>query len=171
MLHSGRGLSVWKEPCGLHQASAKCSQSNDQLGHGLCSQLGKRQDMWKKKAAQVLKNIQICCVRLAGRVSSDGQDSPLKWGDELHLWVGPLDSKLQEYDEDQSKGTSHQLFWVLGFIPPASLENLEDLEYTKCFSLAESSPTAQSTSTWFFLCLWCNTHNSHKINTSPCSLE
>lgn len=88
MLHSGRGLSVWKEPCGLHQASAKRSQSNDQLGHGLCSQLGKRQDMWKKKAAQVLKNIQICCVRLAGCVSSEGQDSPLIWGDELQPWVG-----------------------------------------------------------------------------------
>lgn len=42
----------------------------------------------KKKAAEVLKNIQICCVRLAGSVSSEGQDSPLKWGDELQPWDG-----------------------------------------------------------------------------------
>lgn len=39
---------------------------------------------WEKKAAQVLKNIQIGCARLAGSGrSSEGQDSPLKWGDEL----------------------------------------------------------------------------------------
>lgn len=52
------------------------------------AQLGKRQDTWEKKAAEVLKNIQICCVRLAGSVSSEGQDSPLKWGDELQPWAG-----------------------------------------------------------------------------------
>lgn len=37
-----------------------------------------------KKAAQLLKNIQIGCARLAGSVrSSEGQDSALKWDDEL----------------------------------------------------------------------------------------
>lgn len=55
--------------------------------------------------------------------------------------------ELQKQDQSQSKGTSHQLFLALGFIPSASLENSEDLEYPKCFSLAESSPRAQSTST------------------------
>lgn len=53
---------------------------------------GKKAGHVEKKAAQVLKNIQICCVRLAGSVSSEGQDSPLKWGDELPrvgLWTVP----------------------------------------------------------------------------------
>lgn len=44
---------------------------------------GKKAGHVEKKAAEVLKNIQIHCVRLAGSVSSEGQDSPLKWGDEL----------------------------------------------------------------------------------------
>lgn len=43
---------------------------------------GKKAGHMKKKAAEV-KNIQTHCVRLPGSVSSEGQDSPLKWGDEL----------------------------------------------------------------------------------------
>lgn len=112
---------------------------------------GKKAGHVEKKAAQVLKNSQICCVRLAGSVSSEGQDSPLKGG-ELQprvLALGQCHSlcELQEKDQDQSKGTSHHLFLVLEFMPSDCLENSQDLEYTKCFSWAESSPTAQSTST------------------------
>lgn len=121
----------------------------------------------KKKAAQVLKNIQIHCVRLAGSASPKGQDSPLKWGDELQPWVGPW--------------TVPQPVWATGTRPGPKQRHQPSAILGPGI---DSSWNTQSVSPWlrahpqhkaypldFLLCLWCSTHNSHNINTSSCSLE
>lgn len=71
--------ALWASP-------GQCQTLTEQRATGEWALLsaGKKAGHVEKNAAQVLKNIQIRCARLAGSVrSSEGQDSPLKGGDEL----------------------------------------------------------------------------------------
>lgn len=102
-----------------------------------------------KKAAQVLKNIQTGCVECELR----GAGLTSEWADELQHWDSA--TACVSYSNGTGAKLRQQPAAFLSpvipswspVIPSASRENSEGLEHTKCFSLAESSPTAQSTST------------------------
>lgn len=121
----GGGSVSGKSLVGFTRPVPNAHRATTNWGKGSALSWEKGRTCGKKKAAQVLKNIQICCVRLAGSVSSEGQDSPLKWGDELQPWVGLW--------------TVPQLVWATGTRPgpkqrhqPSTI--LGSGIYSSCFS-------------------------------------